>query len=156
MQVRNEILIHFFDYFNICGHCEPFWKIQILGPLLKSKRVPFLQILGPLKIVEQCKIRFAPTAPRLKSCIFQWSLNQIVGILLVEIRSWRDRNLKIWPKLWSGSWLTLKRCIIPGKIWPKFGFGKNLLWLSGGVLWLKLKVHLKVKRRKAELWWAGH
>ena len=27
---------------------------------------------------------------------------EIFGKILVEIGSWRDRNLKIWPKLWSG------------------------------------------------------
>ena len=67
--ISEEILIWFLDYFNIFALCEQFWKIQILGPLLRQKRVPFgspfcqklgplwvpfLQFLGPLVIWEQC------------------------------------------------------------------------------------------------------
>ena len=53
--ISEEILIRFLDYFNIFALCEQFWKIRILGPLLRQKGpllVPFLlktgSPLGPL------------------------------------------------------------------------------------------------------------
>ena len=65
LTISEEILIQFLDYFNIFALCEQFWKIRILGPLLRQKGsplgplfaqnwVPFLQFLGPLVIGEQC------------------------------------------------------------------------------------------------------
>ena len=48
--ISEEILIQFLDYFNIFALSEQFWKIQILGPLLRQKGSP----LGPLVIGEQC------------------------------------------------------------------------------------------------------
>ena len=41
--ISEEILIRFLDYFNIFALCEQFWKIRILGPLLRQKGSP----LGP-------------------------------------------------------------------------------------------------------------
>ena len=61
LTISEEILIWFLDYFNIFALCEQFWKIRILGPLLRQKGspwVPFLpktgSPLGPLEIWEQC------------------------------------------------------------------------------------------------------
>ena len=44
LTISEEILIRFLDYFNIFALCEQFWKIRILGPLLRQKGSP----LGPL------------------------------------------------------------------------------------------------------------
>ena len=37
LTISEEILIWFLDYFNIFALCEQFWKIRILGPLLRQK-----------------------------------------------------------------------------------------------------------------------
>ena len=48
LTISEEILIRFLDYFNIFALCEQFWKIRILGPLLRQKGSPFCPKLGPL------------------------------------------------------------------------------------------------------------
>ena len=44
LTISEEILIWFLDYFYIFALCEQFWKIRILGPLLRQNGSP----LGPL------------------------------------------------------------------------------------------------------------
>ena len=51
----------------------------------------------------------------------------------LKVGSWRDRNLKIWPKLWSGGgWCGKKLKIWRGEkfgpIWKKLCFGRCLIW----------------------------
>ena len=80
LTISEEILIWFLDYFNIFALCEQFWKIRILGPLLRQKGsplgplfaknwVPFLQFLGPLVIWEQCNMCNCRTSTIILACI---------------------------------------------------------------------------------------
>ena len=62
--ISEKVLIRFLNCFNIFALCEQFWKIWILGPLLRQKGSPCCQNLGPLKkscksvYVARCKVEF--------------------------------------------------------------------------------------------------
>ena len=84
--ISEKVLIRFLNCFNIFALCEQFWKIWILGPLLRQKGSPCCQNLGPLKkscksvYVARCKVEFRVLILSLE-CFRSYVKRTIEGVL---------------------------------------------------------------------------